>query len=223
MNYVRKLVHMYEMAFRLGDAGGPIPTTDRDVRVELWCNDHCDLVRAVGGDAPAVIADVDAGVGVADRMASGAEHVAVTEGCLAARRPDNVEAYVGSHGCLLLPPLQYADGERVCRVLALDAGGLSDLYRGLLEDGHDVTVQSKRSVNSVTGAAPLLDPSGVVPDFTARQREVLLVAIEDGYYELPREVTTADIAACVGIERRTAEDHLRRAERKLVEALAEYL
>ena len=214
---------MYEMTFRLGDAEGPIPTADREVRVELWCNDHCDLVRAVGRDAPAVVADVDDAVGVADRMVSGAEHVAVTDGCLAARRPDNVEAYVGAHGCLLLPPLRYAGGERVCRVLALDAGGLGDLYRGLLDDGHDVAVRSKRSVNSVTGAAPLLDPSGLLPDFTARQREVLQVAIEQGYYELPREVTTAEVAERVGVERRTAEDHLRRAERKLVEALAEYL
>jgi predicted DNA binding protein len=214
---------MYEMVFRLGDAEGPIPTADREIRVELWCNDHCDLVWAVGGDAPAVVADVDDAVGVADRMVSGEEHVVVTDGCLAARRPDNVEAYVGAHGCLLLPPLRYAGGERVCRVLALDAGGLADLYRHLLEDGHDVTVRSKRSVNSVTGAAPLLDPSGLVPDFTARQREVLLVAIEEGYYELPREVTTAEISEHVGIERRTAEDHLRRAERKLVEAIGEYL
>jgi len=214
---------MYEMTFRLGDAEGPIPTADREVRVELWCNDHCDLVRAVGRDAPAVVADVDDAVGVADRMVSGAEHVAVTDGCLAVRRPDNVEAYVGAHGCLLLPPLRYAGGERVCRVLALDAGGLGDLYRDLLDDGHDVAVRSKRSVNSVTGAAPLLDPSGLLPDFTARQREVLQVAIEQGYYELPREVTTAEVAERVGVERRTAEDHLRRAERKLVEALAEYL
>lgn len=214
---------MHEMTFRLGDAGGPIPTADREVRVELWCNDHCDLVRAVGRDAPAVVADVDDAAGVADRMVGGDEHVVVTDGCLAARRPDNVEAYVGAHGCLLLPPLRYAGGERICRVLALDAGGLADLYRDLLDDGHDVTVRSKRSVNSVTGAAPLLDPAGLVPDFTARQREVLLTAIENGYYELPREVTTAEIADRVGIQRRTAEDHLRRAERRVVEALAEYL
>jgi predicted DNA binding protein len=214
---------VYEMTFHLGDAAGPVPTADREVRVELWCNDHCDLVRAVGPDAPAVVADVDDAVGVADRIVGGEEHVVVTDGCLASQRPDDVETYVGAHGCLLLPPLRYAGGERVCRVLALGADGLADLYRNLLDDGHDVTVGSKRSVNSVTGAAPLLDPEGLVPDFTARQREVLLTAIENGYYELPREVTTAEIADSVGVHRRTAEDHLRRAERRVVTALAEYL
>lgn len=214
---------MHEMVFDVDDVDGPVPTTDRDARVELWCNDHCDLVRAVGGGAEAVIADIESAVGVADRMAHGEEHVVVTEACLASHRPDNIESYVAAHGCLLLPPLRYAGGVRVCRVLALDAGALRGLYRGLLDGGHDVTVRSKRSVNSVTGAAPLLDPSGLLPDFTARQREVLLTALEAGYYELPREVTTAELADCIGVERRTAEDHLRRAERKLVETLTEYL
>lgn len=214
---------MYEATFRVGDAAQPIPTAGRDVRVDLWCNDHCDLVRAVGSDAAAVLSDVDATVGVADRIVDGEEHVAVTEDCLAGQRSDDVESYVGRHGCLLLPPLQYANGKRSCRVLALDAGALSDLYRDLIADGHDVIVQSKRSVDSVTGDGPLLDPGGVVPPLTARQREVLLTAVENGYYEIPRDIDTASIAAKVGVERRTAEDHLRRAERKLVEAMIGYL
>jgi predicted DNA binding protein len=211
------------MVFTVGDVGGPIPTADRDVRVDLWCNDHCDLVRAVGGGAATVLADVDAAVGIADRLVNGEEHVAVTAGCLASHRPDNVEGYVGAHGCLLLPPLQYAEGDRICRVLGLDAGALRRLYRDLLDDDHDVTIRSKRSVNSATGAAPLIDPAGALPDFTARQREVLRAALEQGYYELPRAVTTAELADRIGVERRTAEDHLRRAERKVVETLAAYL
>jgi len=38
-----------------------------------------------------------------------------------------------------------------------------------------------------------------------------------------RETTTADVAEVVGIERRTAEDHLRRAEKKMADGLIEYL
>ncbi|WP_135821578.1 helix-turn-helix domain-containing protein [Halostella litorea] len=214
---------MYEATFRVGDTEQPIPTAGREVRVDLWCNDHCDLVRAVGDDADAALADVAATVGVADRVRDGGEHVAVTEECLAARRSDNVERYVGRHGCLLLPPLRYADGERVSRVLALSGDALGRVYRDLVDDGHEVAVESKRGVDAVTGEGPLLDPGGVVPQLTARQREVLLTAVEGGYYDLPRETTTAAVAESVGVERRTAEDHLRRAERKVVEAFAGYL
>ena len=213
---------MYEATFRVGDAAAAIPTAGRDARVDLWCNDHCDLVRAVGTDADAVLDDVAATVGIADRISAGDERVAITDACLASQRPDNVERYVGRHGCLVLPPLRYSDGDRLCRVLALQADALRDVYRDLVAD-HQVTVESKRGVDSVTGDRPLLDPGGVVPDLTARQREVLTLALEDGYYEIPRETSTAEIAATVGIERRTAEDHLRRAERKLLEAVSRYL
>lgn len=214
---------MYETMFRIGNGGEPIPTAGRDVRVDLWCNDHCDLVRAVGDDAPEVVTDIDATIGVADRIVDGEEHVVVTDGCLATHRSDNVERYVGAHGCLLLPPLRYTGGQRVCRVLALDAGALSDLYRELLDDGYEVTVQSKRRVESVTSDTPVLDPGGLVPELTARQREVLLAAVDRGYYEIPRETTTAELADVVGVKRRTVEDHLRRAERKVVEAVREYV
>lgn len=214
---------MYEATFRVGDAAQPVPTADRDVRVELWCNDHCDLVRAVGPDADAALDEVAATVGIADRLADGEERVAVTDGCLAAERTDNVERYVGRHGCLLMPPLRYADGDRVLRVLALDGDALSRVYRDLLDDGHEVTVESKRGVDAVARGGPVLDPGGLVPELTARQRETLTTAIAEGYYEIPRGTTTAEIAAAVGVERRTAEEHLRRAERKVVEALAAYL
>lgn len=214
---------MYEATFRIRGGDQPIPTAGLDVRVDLWCNDHADLIRAGGQDASAVIAEIDEFAGVADRMSDGDEHLAVTEDCLASGLSDNIEQYLGRHDCLLLPPLRYAEGERICRVLAFDGGALSDLYRDLLDDGQDVRVGSKRRIRSVSGDTPMLDPAGLVPDFTARQRDVLQAAIERGYYEIPRETTTAEVARAVGVERRTAEDHLRRAERKLVATLSEFV
>jgi len=218
---------MYEATFRVGDAAGPIATAGRDVRVDLWCTDHCDLVRAVGPDAGRVVDDLAERVGVADRVTDGTEHVAVTETCFADARDDSVDRYVGAHGCLVVPPLRYEDGERVPRVLALDADALAAVYRDLIADGHDVRVTSKRAVDAGGGApvtdGPLLDPAGIVPELTARQREVVAVAVAAGYYRIPRAVTTAEIADEVGIARRTAADHLRRAERKIVTSVVEYL
>ena len=214
---------MYEATLRVGDASRLVPTAGRDVRVDLWCNDHSDLVHAVGGDAEAVMADVADSIGIADGLVDGDEHVAVTEGCLAARREDNVEAYVGRHGCLLLPPLRYVGGERVCRVLSLSGGALADVYHDLIADGLDVTVDSKRRIDAVATGGPALDPAGIVPDLTARQREALSTAVDGGYYRIPREITTAEIGETIGVERRTAEDHLRRAERKVIEAVADYV
>ncbi|WP_137285727.1 helix-turn-helix domain-containing protein [Halorussus salinisoli] len=55
-----------------------------------------------------------------------------------------------------------------------------------------------------------------IDDLTDRQREVIQTAYDEGYYEVPREVTTGDIAAELGVDPSTVAEHLQRAERNLL-------
>lgn len=57
-------------------------------------------------------------------------------------------------------------------------------------------------------------------DLTARQQEVLLAAIEAGYYDDPRRATYDDIAERVGCSATTVGEHLRKIERRLVREVA---
>jgi predicted DNA binding protein len=54
---------------------------------------------------------------------------------------------------------------------------------------------------------------------TDRQREVLEVAYERGYYDVPRAATTDDVASDLGLHDSTVAEHLQRAERNLVGAV----
>lgn len=56
---------------------------------------------------------------------------------------------------------------------------------------------------------------------TDRQRESLLVAYEAGFYEWPREVTGEDLAAEMDITPATFTQHIRAAERKVLDAVVE--
>ena len=58
---------------------------------------------------------------------------------------------------------------------------------------------------------------------TERQMEALVKAYDHGYYTSPREVTTDSIATSLGIARSTYEEHLRKAENRLMEAMVPYL
>jgi Predicted DNA binding protein len=62
-----------------------------------------------------------------------------------------------------------------------------------------------------------------LPDLSSGQEEALLAAIEEGYYEIPRETKTAEVAGTLGISRRTFEEHLRRAENKIIKGMIEYI
>ncbi|MFB6120520.1 MAG: helix-turn-helix domain-containing protein [Halobacteriaceae archaeon] len=54
---------------------------------------------------------------------------------------------------------------------------------------------------------------------TDRQRDVLRTAYEMGYYDVPREASTEDVAAAVGLDSSTVAEHLQRAERNVLDAL----
>jgi len=212
---------MYEATFRIEPAG-PYgePTGDTDVAVEVWCNDHCDLLD-VRGDANGVIVDaIREKVGVRE-FDGGGRSILVTASCLKDEER-TIEGHLERHNCLLIPPLRYEDGAKFCRVLAIAADDLAALYRSLVEDG-SVSVVTKREVTEPALSHPLLDLESVLPNLSKRQRETLLAAYENGYYEIPRETTTEELAAEMGIERRTAEDHLRRAENKVVDAIVDHV
>lgn len=51
---------------------------------------------------------------------------------------------------------------------------------------------------------------------TERQREVVATAYEMGYYEVPRDVSTDEVAAELDLDPSTVTEHLQRAERNLL-------
>lgn len=213
---------MHEATIRIADdTAYGAATAGNEATIELWCNEHCDLLR-VQGPASGVVDYVERRVGIQDRVRDGEEELIVTQECLKQREEGNIETYVQRHSCLLLPPLQYEGGTKRVRVLALNGQRLTEFFRDLTDD-FDVMVDSKRTVNTPVSGSPLLRTGQFVPDFSPRQHEVLLAAWERGYYEIPRGVTTAELAESFDLDRRTVENHIRRAEQKLVNAMAEHL
>ncbi|MFD1588565.1 helix-turn-helix domain-containing protein [Halorientalis brevis] len=81
-------------------------------------------------------------------------------------------------------------------------------YRKLCED-HDLSFELRRLYRSDDG-----DTAGY--DLTDRQREVLLRALEQGYYEVPREISTEELAAEFDISSQALSALLRRGHEALL-------
>ncbi|WP_227132842.1 helix-turn-helix domain-containing protein [Halorubellus salinus] len=214
---------MYEATFHIrGDVAYEDATAGRDVDIELWCNDHCDLLHVRGDTNGAVVEEVSAAVGVEDTIERGDEQIIITSECLRPHTEQNVEGYLERHDCLLLPPLRYENGGKLVRVLTLDPENLTRFYQDI-QDSFHVTVRSKREIDSVTQDRPLLSVDTLIPELSDRQEEAVVSAWEEGYYAIPRETTTEELATALDIDRRTFEEHLRIAENKLVGTLVEQL
>lgn len=215
---------MYEATLRItGHSSYADATAGSSATLELWCNRNCDLLHVTDEAADRVVESVRETVGVREKLENETETVLVTGECLREHESDLIEPFLDRHGCLLLYPLEYENGDKICRVLALTPSALTECFHDLVEAGVPVTVEAKREIAYVQPQSPLIAPRDVVPDLTDRQREVLRYAYDRGYYEIPRGVTTAEIAAAVGVERRTAEEHLRRAENKLLASVIDLL
>ncbi len=58
---------------------------------------------------------------------------------------------------------------------------------------------------------------------TGKQREIMQKAFKAGYYSFPRKASLEDIAKKQGIPRTTFQNHLRKAENKIISAVVEQL
>ena len=49
-----------------------------------------------------------------------------------------------------------------------------------------------------------------------KQRKALIEAYQDGYYDIPRKINTTELASKIGVAPSTFQEHLRKAEKKLM-------
>ena len=123
---------------------------------------------------------------------------------------------IGDAGATLVPPLVWSEGRLGVRFVTR-AGGPPTAWRARHPDARLLV---KRRVEPGALFDVLDRPTEWPPALTPRQAEVLLGAVEAGYYELPRRASVGPIAQRLGIARSTAEEHLRAAESTLIRSIA---
>jgi DNA-binding transcriptional ArsR family regulator len=96
------------------------------------------------------------------------------------------------------------------RVRVADGEALRSLQADCRKRDTEMTV--RRLDGSGDGGDDGSDRYGV----TERQREVVMAAVEAGYFELPRETTLDELASELGVSDQTVSEHLRRAQRNVL-------
>ena len=100
------------------------------------------------------------------------------------------------------------DDEWVVQARVPDRSSLLTFREDLVADGFDVEVRRMREDE---------DEASTQFGVTDPQREVLLLALERGYYTVPRNASLSDLAADLDISSQAASERLRRGTQTLVE------
>ncbi|HYA70419.1 MAG TPA: helix-turn-helix domain-containing protein [Thermoplasmata archaeon] len=136
-------------------------------------------------------------------------------------RYDSPWNLISSHECWDAPPILYQDGWANMRVMSFEEDNPRRLVAAFRKWGPTELV-SKRSLDLAVLPTSVY-ANALFGDLTQKQSNALLTAFRFGYYTSPRSITTEEIATSVGVSRTTFEEHLRKAENRVVTALIPYL
>jgi hypothetical protein len=170
-----------------------------------------------------------AGVPVADR--------AMELGEIVGAGAESAAEAIRSHPDVVAYDRLYADAERTLAQYEstdqrlyefLGGSSLPPEFPVVVEDGHfEFDLTATREQFEAVGTAlderefdydllSVVETRDANAVLTDRQRECLDVALRQGYFEVPRECSLAEVAAAVGIDKSTASEILRRGESRVL-------
>jgi predicted DNA binding protein len=119
-----------------------------------------------------------------------------------------------THGILVEEAKSSSSGDRwLFHLRAWDQGELSGFQQACFD--HDVALDVQRVHHNPTGSME----DGIGRGLTEKQREALLLALREGYFDVPRRATQTDIADELGVARQSFARLLKRAQRTVFEDL----
>lgn len=150
----------------------------------------------------------------------GTRFLAMTCAC---KKSGSTTEIIMSHNCLFVPPITYYNGWETYRAIGFRAEDVSNMFREFDGKGQ-VEVTSKRKMEtSSLQQLFLISLPDLFSSLTDRQLKALVASVEFGYYQSPREISTGKMAKTMKVPRTTLQEHRRKAESKLMSALAPYL
>jgi len=196
-----------------------------DATMIVCCNGERDILEFVSSSERSVETAIrklhNAGTEV-DRSEKGNRVVVVTDKCMCsfceAETPVPVDL-----GILQLSPRVFNNGWEQRRILGFDAAHVRAVMR-TLQESFPTKLIAKRPVQGGLMSELFMPTSNeLFGEMTGKQAEALMLAFKEGYYRSPRKVTTAKLAKKFGTSRPTYEEHLRKAENKMIKTVCSYM
>ncbi len=203
-----------------------------DARISMWCNSGADILEIESND-------LDAFEGIQKELASISKQYetkilskTITQGRIQlVTKTCSCEEMVKTptdeifekYDFMEVPPSVMTGGWEHYRLVGFENSDLKGLLKHLDSNGKAEVLYKKTIPEGVTDDTFIVSLSSLFGQLTEKQLKALVTAIEGGYYEIPKRVTTEDLAKRQRQPRTTFEEHIRKAESKLVHAVAPFM
>ncbi len=224
---------LYETAFRLQHdcPFNDLSKQHPELVMSSWCNSEMDVLE-ITADDPAALDELSNDLHAVEkalktkilRKSNSNRNVQiVVQHCGCENVPAPVSPVFEKNNCLELQPAIYKGGWEYYRLISFSETDLKRVF-STLEKYCNLEVISRRPISSgAVKETMLVSTSSLFGGLTRKQVQALVFALENGYYQVPKRVTTEEMAAKLRLPRTTYEEHLRKAEGKVLRSMAPYI
>jgi predicted DNA binding protein len=138
-------------------------------------------------------------------------------------RENSVGKNIQDFDLLHVSPIVYSQGWEYYRVIAFKHEDLKKLLQRLEERGFSYEIVRKVPFDGFIASSLTLTADALFSDLTDKQMDALLTAHRNGYYLFPRKADVQTIASKRRVPRTTFQEHLKKAENKIVASLVPYI
>ncbi len=224
---------LYETVFRL-QHDCPFNDLSRqhpDLLMSTWCNLETDVME-ISAEDPAVFDELEKDLKSVEKALktkilrksnSNLNVQIVVQHCGCENVPAPVSPVFERNNCLELQPTVYKGGWEHYRIISFSESDLRKVFE-TLERYCRVEIISRRALPSGgVKETMLVSTSSLFGGLTKKQAQALVFALENGYYQVPKKMTTEEMASMLRLPRTTYEEHLRKAEGKVLRSMAPYI
>lgn len=194
-----------------------------DLTIREWYMNDCQVLEITAPETPheSLLEDIHRLGEVLYESDDATGLHMVMQSCLCALEGSIIER-IEAHNALYQPPTVHRHGWEHYTVVAFDEGHIRELYADL-EAHRDIEVLSKTGLDESQLPGMIASIDQLFDGLTDRQLDAVRLALDHGYYQQPRQSSVSDLAAETAVARSTYEEHLRKAENKLLTNVGQFV
>jgi len=193
----------------------------------IWCNRENDVIEVVvrnPEEYPLVMKEIRTCsiLGVIEEISDDRRLYLNVHKCHCMKQ-DTIVRHIGKLDILNIFPNVMENGWVYHRLIVFRHKDLEELLRRFDNWGWVYKILRKVPFDGFVASSLTISAETLFSDLTERQLDAILTAHQHGYYNLPRDADVQTIAANKRVSRTTFQEHLKKAENKLVTALVPHM
>jgi hypothetical protein len=195
------------------------------MKMFFWCNEEHDFIEVTEisrGDRASLIEDLSKLEDIVERSSDRDKLQYIVKRCHC-NEQSTVSSHIDAFDLLQIPPIIYSEGWEYYRIIAFRHDHIDALLHDFDTHHFQYEIVRKQPFKGFVSSSMTLTADSLFADLTQKQIGAVLTAYANGYYQFPRRANVKLIAAKRRVPRTTFQEHLHKAEGKIVASLFPYL